>query len=291
MRAALRLRVNRRLRARATRIGRSGVKRRQTAADEVGNAMERMNLNNPRTLSRDRRTLNRRRACSARCLCLLLTLAAPVIASGNLESALEALDRGEYAAAERELRALAEAGDPSAQTELGLMFGLGRGVPVDFAEAIKWYRRAARQGDAAGQYNLGVMYHRGYGVKPNLDTAIDWYRRAAEAGDADAQFNLGVMYREGQGVEQDLSAAFSWFHRAAVQGNSAAQSNLGTMYGSGEGTTVDYVQAYAWFHLAASEGNAVARMNRDIAAGLMTPADLERARDLAEELVARYGTQ
>ena len=36
------------------------------------------------------------------------------------------------------------------------MYGAGRGVPQDDAEAVRWYRLAAEQGEASAQYNLGV---------------------------------------------------------------------------------------------------------------------------------------
>ena len=47
-----------------------------------------------------------------------------------------------------DLRARADAGEASAQFELGLMYANGRGVPQDDAEAIAWYRRSTEQGHA-----------------------------------------------------------------------------------------------------------------------------------------------
>ena len=46
----------------------------------------------------------------------------------------------------------------SAQFNLGAMYGTGRGVPQDDAEAVRWYRLAAEQGNADAQFNLGVVY-------------------------------------------------------------------------------------------------------------------------------------
>ena len=43
----------------------------------------------------------------------------------------------------------AEQGDAEAQTSLGLMYDNGKGVPQDYAEAVKWYRKAAEQGHLA----------------------------------------------------------------------------------------------------------------------------------------------
>ena len=52
----------------------------------------------------------------------------------------------------------AEAVDAAAQSNLGLMYQEGEGVPKDSAEAVKLYRKAADQGSPAAQCNLGCMY-------------------------------------------------------------------------------------------------------------------------------------
>ena len=56
------------------------------------------------------------------------------------------------------LRVRAEAGDAEAQFLLGFSYDIGRGVPQDDAEAVRWYRLAADQGHAGAQYELGNMY-------------------------------------------------------------------------------------------------------------------------------------
>ena len=82
-------------------------------------------------------------------LAFLLTLLSPAVAQGFTVA---------------ELKPLAEAGDATAQLELGNMYHDGRGVPQDYAEAVKWYRLAADQGVAKAQNNLGVMFEFGNGV-------------------------------------------------------------------------------------------------------------------------------
>ena len=54
-------------------------------------------------------------------------------------------------------RPLADQGDATAQSNLGVMYASGQGVPKDYAQAVKWYRLAADQGDARAQFNLGLM--------------------------------------------------------------------------------------------------------------------------------------
>ncbi|MDR3435089.1 hypothetical protein [Telmatospirillum sp.] len=75
-------------------------------------------------------------AAIAALLCLL-ALAAPV-AAGQLEDAKDAESRGDWATAIKLLRPLAEEGNPVAQGHLGMFYEIGRGVPVDFVEALKW---------------------------------------------------------------------------------------------------------------------------------------------------------
>ena len=41
------------------------------------------------------------------------------------------------------------------------MHAAGQGVPVDYAESVKWFRKAAEQGNADAQSILGGMYRLG----------------------------------------------------------------------------------------------------------------------------------
>ena len=83
------------------------------------------------------------------------------------------------------------AGHAGAQFNLGIMYSKGRGVPQDYAEAVKWSRKAADQGHAGAQFNLGVMYHNGWGVPQDYVEAHMWYNLAASrfpAGEARDRF-------------------------------------------------------------------------------------------------------
>ena len=81
-----------------------------------------------------------------------------------------------------DVRSCAEQGHATAQTELGFMYGNGRGVLQDNAEAVRWYRLAAEQGDAVAQTNLGVMYSTGQGVQEDIVLAYMWYNLAVAQG-------------------------------------------------------------------------------------------------------------
>jgi TPR repeat protein len=47
------------------------------------------------------------------------------------------------AGSEQELRKMAEAGDATAQNDLGVRYYEGDGVPKDLTEAVKWFQKAA----------------------------------------------------------------------------------------------------------------------------------------------------
>jgi TPR repeat protein len=118
-------------------------------------------------------------------LALLITcLAAPAWA--DYQAGMDAYGRADYAAALRELRPLAEQGDPGAQFYLGLLHENGDGVPRDFVKARQWYEKAAAQGEAKAQFYLGMQSAYGEGGPMDLVQAYMWYSLAAGNGNAHA---------------------------------------------------------------------------------------------------------
>ena len=91
------------------------------------------------------------------------------------------------------------------------------GAAAQSAAQLENERELAEQGDAIGQSNLGMMYHLGKGVPQNHKLAAQWFRKAAEQGYAHAQNTLGLMYSNGEGVMQDYVQAHKWFNLAATE--------------------------------------------------------------------------
>jgi TPR repeat protein len=149
-------------------------------------------------------------------LMLSFTLPSPAI-SGQLEEGIAASRGADYTTALRLLRPLADQGDPIAQSQLGVMYAEGHGLPRSYDEAIKWYRKAADQANAFAQSQLGVLYAEGRGLPQNYEEAIKWSRKAADQGEASAQFNLGLSYQYGKGVPQDYVQAHKWANLAAAR--------------------------------------------------------------------------
>ena len=162
-------------------------------------------------------------------------------ALADLDKGMSVWGAGESAAIRQNFRSLAEQGQVIAQTVLGVMYRLGRGVPRDYAEAFKWFGLAAKQGNPT------------------------------------AQNNLGVMYVDGEGVAQDKAQSAKWFRLAAEQGNATAQLNLAAMLADGSGVPSDCVAAHMWCNISASGGLEEARQYRDIVAENMTPTEISEA--------------
>lgn len=66
-------------------------------------------------------------------------------------------------------------GNVDAAYNLAVIHQFGDGVPLDHAEAMRWYRKAAEQGDKVSQIQIGLMYQTGQGVTANADEAHRWF--------------------------------------------------------------------------------------------------------------------
>jgi uncharacterized protein len=150
-------------------------------------------------------------------LLLVLGLVAPAAAT-ELDDAVAAAHRGEYATALRRLSPLAEQGDARAQFDIGFMHAFGWGVPRNPAEAITWYRKAADQGLAVAQHFLGIAYVNGEGVRSDDAEAVRWFARAAAQGFAQARYMLGMMTMDGRGVPKDLVQGYAFMVMAGQGG-------------------------------------------------------------------------
>jgi hypothetical protein len=205
-------------------------------------------------------------------LALALTLCCGPVVAGITEG-LDALRKNDYATAERELRPLAERGDPEAKYRIGLMYEFGKGYPQDKGHGIVWFRKAAQQSHAAAQTELAIIYATGDGVAQDDKQAFEWFRKGATLGNPTAQYNLGLLYAKGQGVKLDNGQAIAWWRKAAAQGMTVAQFKLGVAYENGEGVTKDALLAYVNYAIAARSGNKEYIEYRDDIAKQLTPAE------------------
>src|SRR2546426_8511516 len=90
--------------------------------------------------------------------CLAMVCAAAILWRGHRQKAVAQKNLAVLT------RARADQGDAKAQSELASMYFYSRGVPQDYAAAVRWARKAADQNDAKAQDGLGYMYYSGQGV-------------------------------------------------------------------------------------------------------------------------------
>jgi cell division septation protein DedD len=146
-------------------------------------------------------------------------------AGADVRAGIEAWRAGNYEAAVREWRPLADAGDRDAQFNMGQAYKLGRGVTMDLTQAQGWYERAARQGHTQAESALGLLLFQ----TDQRERAMPWIRRAAERGDPRAQYVLGTAHFNGDLAPQDWPRAYALMRRAADQGLPAARTSLTEM--------------------------------------------------------------
>lgn len=220
---------------------------------------------------------------SVRAVAFAVALTGLIAAGGSraseLDSALGALERLDYAGAANILTVLAEAGDPRAQAALATLMESGR-FATDYPETpLALLHKAAGQGVPEAALELGNRYYLGDGVTPDAAESMRWWRRAAEAGSNRAAYNLGVATLRGNGVQADPEAAESWFRLAAEDDIAAAWFAIGVLELRDAPDSVRYRSACSDFERAAAAGMAVAQYNLGIMYehGIACPTDVTRA--------------
>ena len=184
----------------------------------------------------------------------------------------------------------AEAGDPRAQTLVGMVYSRGLEIPADSAKAIYWLTPAAESGNEQAMFILGGEYLKQYiadgsqeaaeqGAKymqpladkrnreaelivgrlycnlEKYEKALPYLETTAAAGDTESQLNLGFMYLSGSGVQKNYTKSLFWYNKyLEVEKNSDVQSTVGAIYYELGGED-NYAKAYNYFMLSANNGN------------------------------------
>jgi len=182
--------------------------------------------------------------------------------------------------AEAAVRKAAKAGNAEAQFRLGVMYGNGDGVGLDYQQARAWFEKAAAQGHENALITLAWMYANGTGVDADEGRARELYLEAAARGSAKAQYVVGTMYRFAQyGVKKDVAKAVAWYLKAADQGMATAQFALGRMLMEGKGVAQDDAAALQWLSLAHVNGSKRAEDYVKHLIKRMDPAEVQAVRE------------
>ena len=157
----------------------------------------------------------------------------------------------------------------------------------DYLTAIIEWMPLAKEGNMLAQYNIGRMFYLGQGVPMDYSKAFKWFKKSAKQDHSDTQVFMGNLYDRGHGVLKNFKVAAKWFKLAAAQNNAMAQSKLGVMYAKGEGVIKDQMKAYMWFNLSAANGHEMGIKIRDMIEKVMTSDEISFAQKLSRECIKK----
>jgi TPR repeat protein len=155
-------------------------------------------------------------------------------------------------------------------------------APMDF-DVIQSIQNFADNGSPLAQYLLGSLYENARGLPQDYGKAKAWYVTAAVQGNTDAMRSIGALYIDGKLGKVDRAAGIDWFRRSSALGDLKSQVQLGELMADaatigGSTPRAEIVEAYKWLALASKSGNATAGSRLDQITGLLSAAELKRAR-------------
>ena len=108
----------------------------------------------------------------------------------------------------------------------------------DDEDAFTKFQSLAEAGNTSAQLNLGIMFEAGLGVQRSDSQAEIWYRKAAEKGSREAQYQLAailaadmmVKHKASRTDEQEVSErvmeGFMWVYLAALKNHKEARRGV-----------------------------------------------------------------
>lgn len=208
------------------------------------------------------------------------------------------------------LQGAADAGQPIALWQLGLMYESGLGVEKDQARAFQYFEQIANEhadapprsldADIVAQsfVKMGDYYLHGApdaGIAADNDRAHTLILHAAAYfGDADAQYRAGVLYMDPAELGPNPLQSARWLLLAARKGHAGAQAKLGEMLVTGDGIDPQPVEGLMWLTLAQrrAAGTSDEAWIRDLSESAMRSApaaQVEAAIKAANTLGAQFG--
>ena len=209
------------------------------------------------------------------------------------------------------LQDAANAGQPMALYQLGLMYENGEGVDKDPVKAFGYFSQIANDhADAAPRgveadivaqsfVKVGEYYAEGL---PDAGIAADAGRShrmiihaATYFGDADAQYRLGELYLDDNELGANPLQGARWFSLAARKGHAAAQAKLGDLLFNGmEGLEPQPEEGLMW--LIVAQRRVAGTPDEDWVTNLANSAlavantgQRETAAQMADSLGSRFG--
>ncbi len=146
-------------------------------------------------------------------------------------------DAKRYEEAASQYRAGAAAGERSARRGLARAHRLGRGVPVDLAEAKRLLEEGAEQGDGRAAMELATIL-----AETDPGAALAHYARAAELGIKQAHYHLARHFEDAKNYAKSVEH----HRRGAEAGEVACIRGMARAYRLGRGVAKDETEATRW---------------------------------------------
>ncbi|MGH6662250.1 MAG: tetratricopeptide repeat protein, partial [Rhodospirillales bacterium] len=190
-----------------------------------------------------------------KCTMFLIGLATIAVLAACVEAEMTDRPDSDAETARRYLEAGIN-GDATQKFNLALMYLMGKGVPQDYDESLRWMLEAAVTSHPSASAILSCLRTGQSGVKlgPSprtfedlptdsptlkLDAGLYYWQRSCDpvdsakavelltvAANADlpnAQYMMGIAHRQGRGVVPSNSRSAEWFRRAGAYGHAAAR--------------------------------------------------------------------
>lgn len=153
----------------------------------------------------------------------------------------------------RELKSLADAGDPEAQAVMAECCFRGNGFEKDLTAGMHYFELAEARGFEFEE-TLYTFVAQNYFALKNYERAAQLFKKAVDSGDTDAFLGLGKCLFDGLGVERDLKKAFESFKNACDFGLKTDELFylLGLCYYEGAGVEKNTGSAIQFFERAAA---------------------------------------
>jgi TPR repeat protein len=153
-----------------------------------------------------------------------------------------------------------EEGLPRAQTNLGVIYLEGRGVPENQGEGLRLLNLATESGYLGALSSLASIFF--FQTLELKEEGLRLFYTCAEEGHPRSLYELGWIFMNGHGdLEPDKLTAMDLFHQSAERGNPEAANNLGWMYEMGEVYPVDIQSAVHFYEMAIDGGSSSAEFN------------------------------
>ena len=178
------------------------------------------------------------------------------VAAGPLEQAAELYKKEDYSGARTIWEPLADQGNATAQTYLGILYENGWGVPKDATKSRELYQKAADQDEPEAEFRLGEAFilDSAFGGSAPHDPqkGIALIEKAASHGNPHYMVSLGDFFQRGWwGVGKDEKRAVENFRKAADLGYSLGEAKLALAYDTGQGVERDPIEAQKLYSRAA----------------------------------------